>query len=133
MRRAGPRAGPGRDEGPGPAGRERFYRRFLLSIGAIEARFVELYGLGWHDGGDGVLVDQLGLAITAQEHAEVVEPADDALQFDAVDQEDGQRGLRAAHAVEEGVLQVLLFFDGCRGGGVHRVLPPVLLSWTTAL
>ena len=70
-------------------------------------RLVQLHGLGRHDGGDGVLVDQLRLAIAAQQHAEVVEPADHALQLDAVDQEDGQRRLGLADAVEEGVLQVL--------------------------
>ena len=80
------------------------------SIGLVFRRLVQLNGLGRHYGGDGVLVDQLRLAIAAQEHAEIIEPADHALQLDAVDEEDGQGGLGLADAVEEGVLQVLLFF-----------------------
>src|SRR5690606_17241412 len=48
--------------------------------------------------------------VAAQQDAEVVEPADDPLQLHPVDQEDGQRRLGFADAVEEGVLQILLFF-----------------------
>ena len=40
-----------------------------------------------HDGGDGVLVDELRMAVAAQEHAEIVEPGHEALQFHAVDEE----------------------------------------------
>src|ERR1700722_18055456 len=42
-----------------------------------------------HHGRDRVLVDQLGLTVPAQQHAEIVEPGDVALQLDAVDQEEG--------------------------------------------
>jgi hypothetical protein len=55
-----------------------------------------------------MLVDQLRLAIAAQQHAEVVEPGDHALQLDAVDQEDRHRNLGLADVVQKGVLQVLL-------------------------
>ena len=82
----------------------------LASIVAVfvDGRLVELHRLGRHDGGDGVLVDQLRLAVAAQQHAEIVEPAHHALQLDAVDQEDGEGRLGLADAVEEGVLQVLV-------------------------
>jgi hypothetical protein len=46
-----------------------------------------------HDRRDGVLVDQLRVAIPPQQHAEIIEPSHDALQFDAVDQKNGQRTL----------------------------------------
>ncbi|MPL79210.1 hypothetical protein SDC9_25085 [bioreactor metagenome] len=60
-----------------------------------------------HDRRDRMLVDKLALAIPAQQHAEVVEPGDHALQFDPVDEEDRDRNLRLADVVEECVLQVL--------------------------
>src|SRR3546814_10612031 len=39
-----------------------------------------------HHRRDGMLVDQLHVTVPAQQHREVVEPADDALQLDAVHQ-----------------------------------------------
>ena len=44
-----------------------------------------------HDGGNSVFVDELGMAIAAQQHAEIIEPRDDALQLYAVHQENGRR------------------------------------------
>ena len=64
-----------------------------------------------HDRRDRVLVDELRMTVATQQHAKIVEPGDDALQLDAVDEEDGQGGLGLADAVEEGVLQVLLFLQ----------------------
>src|SRR3546814_9984255 len=44
-----------------------------------------------HHRRDGMLVDQLHVTVPAQQHREVVEPADDALQLDAVHQKHGVR------------------------------------------
>jgi hypothetical protein len=65
-----------------------------------------------HHGADGVLVDELGVPVAPQQDREVVEPGDDALELDAVDQEDGHRGLVLAHMVQEHVLHILRFFSG---------------------
>ena len=46
-----------------------------------------------HHGRNRVLVDQLGMAIAAQQDAEIVEPGDVALELDAIDQEDGDGSL----------------------------------------
>src|SRR5690606_36637547 len=61
-----------------------------------------------HDRADRVLVDKLGLPVTAQENAEIVEPGNDALQFDTIDQKYRNRHLGLADVIEKGVLQVLL-------------------------
>src|ERR1700675_3952831 len=69
-------------------------------LGALE----KLYRMTWHDGRNGVLVDQLRMPIATQQHAEIIEPSDHALQLDAVHQEDGERNFGFADVVEEGVL-----------------------------
>eukprot|EP01012_Entosiphon_sulcatum_P012987 TRINITY_DN18264_c0_g2_i1.p1 TRINITY_DN18264_c0_g2~~TRINITY_DN18264_c0_g2_i1.p1 ORF type:complete len:114 (-),score=16.66 TRINITY_DN18264_c0_g2_i1:365-706(-) len=69
--------------------------------------FEQLHGMAGHDGRDRVLVDQLRVTVTAQQHAEIVEPGDDALQLHAVDEEDRQRNLLLPHMVEESVLEIL--------------------------
>jgi len=46
-----------------------------------------------------VLIDQLRLAVTAQQHAEIVEPGDVALKLDAIDQEDGDGGFALADRI----------------------------------
>ena len=67
-----------------------------------------------HDGRDGVLVDELRMAVATQQHAEIIEPGHHALQFDAVHQKDGERNFGFADVIEEGVLQVLCAI-GCHG------------------
>jgi hypothetical protein len=57
---------------------------------------VKIDRLGRHDRRDRMLVDQLALPIPAQEHAEIVEPGDHALQFHAVDQKDRHRHLSSS-------------------------------------
>src|SRR3546814_144139 len=54
-----------------------------------------------HDRRDGVLVDQLRLAVAAQQHREIVEPGDDSLKLDALHEEHRHRRLRLAKRVEE--------------------------------
>src|SRR3546814_7211089 len=56
---------------------------------------------------DRVLVDELHLPLTLEQHAEKVESDDIALQHDAVDEEHRHRFVRAAHGVEEDVLKRL--------------------------
>jgi len=61
-------------------------------------------GAAGHDCRDGVFVNELGVSIPAQKHAEIVEPGHDALEFDAVNEEYRQRRLMLSHVVEECVL-----------------------------
>jgi hypothetical protein len=50
------------------------------------------------------------MAVASQQNAEIIEPGHEALQFDAVDEKNGDRGLGLAHMVEERVLQILRLF-----------------------
>jgi hypothetical protein len=87
-------------------GSDLFQRRLSLSVlvsiekGDRPAR---------HDCRDGVLVDELRVTVAAQKHAEIVEPRDNALQLDAVDQKDRKWRLVFSNVIEKGVLQILLF------------------------
>src|SRR3546814_20819707 len=56
-----------------------------------------------------MLVNQLRLPVAAEQQREIVEPGDDALQLDALDQEHGHRGLALAKGVEENILEILVF------------------------
>src|SRR5206468_7868429 len=58
-----------------------------------------------HDGRDRMLIDELRTAFAPQQQREGVEPGDDALKLDALYEEDGDRLLGAADAVEEMILQ----------------------------
>ena len=72
-------------------------RRFF---GALE----QLDRMARHDGRDGVLVDELRMPVAPQQHAEIIEPGDHALQLDAVHQENGERDFAFADVIEKGVL-----------------------------
>ena len=52
-----------------------------------------------------MLIDELRTSFAPQQQREGVEPGDDALKLDALDEEDGDRLLGAADAVEEMILQ----------------------------
>ena len=80
-----------------------FVRRFILKLDRAHR----------HDRRDRVLIDQLRLAIAAQQHAEIVEPGDIALKLHAIDQKDRDRGFAFADGIEKRVLQILLFFAHC--------------------
>ena len=57
-----------------------------------------------------MLVNQLrGTSVAAQQYTKVVKPGYDALQFDAIDEEDRQWSVGFADRVKESVLEVLLF------------------------
>ena len=57
-----------------------------------------------HDGRNRVLVDELRMAVPPQQHAEIIEPRNNALQLDPVHQKDRERNFRFADVVEESVL-----------------------------
>src|SRR5439155_11822218 len=75
-------------------------RRFL-------GAFKQLDRMTRHNRRDGVLVDELRMAVAPQQHAEIIEPGDNALQFHSVHQEDGERSFTFSDVIEEGVLQIL--------------------------
>ena len=68
------------------------------------ATFKKLDGMPRHDRRNCVLVDQLGMTIAAQKHAKIVKPGHDALQFNAIHQENCERDLVLADIIEKGVL-----------------------------
>src|SRR5439155_22568785 len=70
----------------------------------------ELHGLGRHDRGNRMLVDELRMCVAAQQYREIIEPGDDALQLHAVHQEYGDRHLALPNVIQENVLNVLRFF-----------------------
>ena len=59
-----------------------------------------------------MLVDQLRMAVAPKQHAEIVEPSDETLQFHPVDEKNRDRRLGLAHVVQERVLEVLRLL-GC--------------------
>src|SRR5690349_16018800 len=79
--------------------------RFLA--GALLRGLEELQRRAGHDRGNGVLIHELGVSVAAEKHAKIVEPGDNALQLDTIDEEDRERRLVLADVVEKGVLQVL--------------------------
>ena len=56
-----------------------------------------------------MFVDKLRKAIAAEQNAEAVEPGDDALQLDAIDQKYCYRHLMLTNMIEKRVLKVLQF------------------------
>src|SRR5215211_1138323 len=92
----------------------------LLSSWGILAALEQLDRSARHDGRDRMLVDKLRVSIAPEQKAEVVEPGDDALQFDSVDQEDRERCFCFSDVVQEGVLQILCAF------GRHRFYPVIV-------
>jgi hypothetical protein len=69
--------------------------------------FGEIERLGRHDRRNGMFVDELGLAVAAQQHREIIEPGDDALELHTLHQEHGDGCLRAPQAVQEHILEVV--------------------------
>jgi hypothetical protein len=67
----------------------------------------QLHGLSWHDGGNGVFVNQLGMTIPAQKDAEVVEPGNDTLKLHPVHEKDRQGDFLLPDVVQKGVLKIL--------------------------
>src|SRR3546814_9183870 len=65
-----------------------------------------------HHRRDRVLVDELRLAVAAQQQREIVEPGDDSLELDPLDEEHRHRGLVATQSVEKKILKILAFKIG---------------------
>src|SRR5262245_4139532 len=86
--------------------------RVERSVVAHMLRIEQLDRRARHYRRNGVLIDQLGLRIAAQQQAEVIEPGDHALQLDAVHEEDRDRDFLLADVVEKSILKVLRFFAG---------------------
>src|SRR3546814_3366044 len=89
--------------------RSALARRAARTLGS---RIEQLDRTRRHHRRDGMLVDQLHVAVPAQQHREIVEPADDALQLHAVHQKHGDRGLGLADVIEKNVLDVLRLVGG---------------------
>ena len=66
-----------------------------------------LHGLARHDGRNGMLIDELRMAVAPQQHAEIVERGHHPGQFHAVDEEDRQWVLALANRIQEQILKVL--------------------------
>ncbi len=71
------------------------FQSVQAQAGESSAALEQLDRLARHDGRDRMLVDKLRMTIAPEQETEIVEPGDDALQFDAIDQEDGQRDVLA--------------------------------------
>jgi hypothetical protein len=76
-------------------------------VSGLVARLEHLNRLAGHDRRYGVLINELGMPVAAQQYAEIVEPGDDTLQFDPVDQEDRERNLVLTDKIEKSVLEIL--------------------------
>ena len=76
-------------------------------VSRLVAGLEHLNRLTGHDRRYGVLINELGMPVAAQQYAEIVEPCDDTLQFDAIDQEDRERNLVLTDKIEKSVLQIL--------------------------
>ena len=74
---------------------------------ALAVLVVQVDGTARHDGRNGVLVDQLRMAIAPQQDAEIVKPADDALQLHTIDEKNGQWRFVLPDVIQECILQVL--------------------------
>src|SRR6266404_1808157 len=71
------------------------------------ATFEQLDRLSRHDGRNGMLVHELGMTIPAQQHTEIIEPSDDPLQLNSIDEKDRQWNFGLSNMVEKCILQIL--------------------------
>jgi hypothetical protein len=74
----------------------------------------ELDRMTRHDGRNRVLVDELRMPVPSQQHAEIIEPGHNALQFDTVHQENSEWYFAFADVIEKSVLEILRTI-GCHG------------------
>jgi hypothetical protein len=77
----------------------------LLPFGRIRIHQVDR--LTGHDRRDRMLVHKLRMSVTPKQDAKIIEPGDDALQLDAVDEKYGQGRLIFTNVIEKSVLQTL--------------------------
>src|SRR5262249_44593263 len=97
----------GRGWGMGGLSRGAYFQSDFISGRWLVGSFKELDRVPRHDGRDRMLVDELGMSIPPQQHAEVIKPGHNALQFDSVHQENGEWYFAFADVIEKGVLQIL--------------------------
>ena len=88
------------------AAEEDVLQQALLRVRALAGKLVRIDRLTGHDRADGVLVDQLRLAIAPEQDREIIEPGYDALQLHALHQEYGDGCLLPAKKVQKSVLQI---------------------------
>jgi hypothetical protein len=79
----------------------------LVGLPLVLARLKHLYGVSGHDRRDGVFVDELRMPVAPQQQAEIVEPGDDSLELDAVDEEDRERDFILPDEIQKRILQIL--------------------------
>src|SRR5438552_951301 len=65
------------------------------------ATFEQLDRLSRHDGRNGMLVYELGMTIPPQQHTEIIEPSNDPLQLNSIDEKDRQRDFGLSNMVEK--------------------------------
>src|SRR4051812_16696692 len=70
-------------------------------FGRLVRLLEQLHRVTGHYCRDRVLVDELGMPIPAQEHAEIIEPRHNALKLYAVHEKDRERNLVLADVIEE--------------------------------
>lgn len=75
--------------------------------GNLLARLEQLYGLARHDRRYGMLIDELRVTVAPKQHAKIVKPRDDSLEFDPVNKEDGERDLVFTDKIEKCILKIL--------------------------
>src|SRR4029077_2012909 len=71
------------------------------------------------------------MPVATQQHAEIIEPGDDALKFHAIHQKDGEWNFVFADVIEKSVLKILCAV-GCHGRcpGLCAASPcPTVFSW----
>jgi hypothetical protein len=85
-----------------------------LFPGGLFAAFKKLHWVSRHDGRYGVLIDKLGVPISPQQHAKIVEPGYHPLQFYAIDEKNCEGDFCFTYMIKEGVLQILCAI-GCHG------------------
>src|SRR5581483_2387277 len=79
----------------------------FVSGGRLFGALEQLDRMTRHDRRDGVLVDQLRVAIPPQQDAEIIEPRHHALKFHAIDQKNREWRFAFSNVIEKSVLKVL--------------------------
>src|SRR5262245_7275933 len=89
-----------------------YFQLGFISGRRLVGPFEALDRMTRHDGRNRMLVYELGMSISSQQHAEVIEPGHDALQLDTVHQKNCERYFTFADVIEKCVLQVLRTIGG---------------------
>jgi hypothetical protein len=76
----------------------------------VFAGFEHLDWMARHDRRNSVFVNKLRMTVSTQKHTKIVEPGDNALQFHAINQENGEGNFVFANEIEKSVLEVLRAF-----------------------